>query len=145
MSAVPPGFELIEPYGQFHEMCGPMYVKLSDNGYIVGMLMEEKHGNRGRNLHGGMVAMLIDTAFTHSHRALRTPPKPGVTVNLSIDMMSTARPGDWLEVHVEAGRIGRTIAFLSCYVLNNGQRIARGSGVFQAIDRPAPAVPPASA
>lgn len=136
MPAVPPGFELIEPYGQFHEMCGPMYVRKTDAGCIIGLRMEEKHGNRGRNLHGGMVAMLIDSAFTHSHRILRNPPKPGVTVNLSVDMMSTARPGDWLEVHVEAGRIGRTTTFLSCYVLNDGQRIARGSGVFQVVERP---------
>ena len=138
MSAVPAGFELIPPFGQFHEMCGPMYAKKADNGFVIGMLLAEKHGNLGHNLHGGMLAMLIDTAFTYTSRHSRNPPKPSVTVSLSIDMMSVAKPGDWVEAHVDVARLGRTTAFLTCFVLKGTERIARGSGVFQVVERKPP-------
>jgi uncharacterized protein (TIGR00369 family) len=139
MSAVPAGFELIPAFGQFHEMCGPMYAKKSDNGFIIGIQLGDKHGNKGSNLHGGMLAMLIDTAFTYTSRHSRNPPKPSVTINLSIDMMSVAKPGDWLEAHVDVARMGRTTTFLNCFVMKGTERIARGSGVFMVVDRPMPA------
>ena len=65
MSAVPAGFEPMDPFGQFHELCGPIYVKKTDRGFSVGMFVQDKHGNKGANLHGGMLAMLVDTAFTY--------------------------------------------------------------------------------
>lgn len=140
MSAVPAGFELIPPFGQFHEMCGPMYARKADNGFVIGMLLAEKHGNLGHNLHGGMLAMLIDTAFTYTSRHSRNPPEPSVTVNLTIDMMGGAKPGDWLEAHVDVARLGRKITFLNCFVFKGTERIARGNGVFQVMGRK-PAAP----
>ncbi|HXC37596.1 MAG TPA: PaaI family thioesterase [Burkholderiales bacterium] len=132
MSDIPDGFEPLDPFGKFHELCGPIYAKKTAEGFSVGMRVADKHGNRATNIHGGMLATLVDTAFTYAARHARNPPQPNVTVSLSIDMMGPAKQGDWVEVRVEVGRAGRSTTFLSGFVWVGEQRIARASGVFQA-------------
>lgn len=135
MSAIPPGFEMLEPFGQFHELCGPFHAKKTEQGFSIGLLVQDKHGNKGSNLHGGMLAMLVDTAFTYSSRHSRNPPAPSVTVSLSMEMMGPAKPGEWLEARVEPVRVGRTTTFLNCFVFKGEERIARASAVFQVVVR----------
>jgi len=139
MSDIPPGYEPLDPFGKFHELCGPIYAKKTADGFSVGMRVADKHGNRATNIHGGMLAMLIDTAFTYAARHARNPPQPNVTVSLSIDMMGPAKQGDWVEARVEVGRAGRSTTFVSCFVWVGEERIARASGVFQVRALPGPA------
>lgn len=133
---IPQGFHLIRPFGKFHELIGPLYGKLDGEHVVVGMRVEDKHGNRGNNLHGGMVCALADSAMTYAC-ALRRPPEHGaVTTGLTVEMMGAAQPGDWIEAHVEVMRQGRSVIFLNLFILRGEQKLARASATFQVVPRP---------
>lgn len=139
---IPAGFEPIRPFGKFHELIGPLYGKLDGDRVIVGFRVEEKHGNRGNNLHGGMMCALADSAMTYAC-ALRRPPEMGtVTASLTIEMMGAAQPGDWLEAQVDVMRQGRRVIFLNTYILRGDERLARSSATFQLVPRPGMGVEP---
>ena len=53
-----------------------------------------------------------------------------VTVNLSTDFLDAARPGDWVEAHVEVQKMGKRMAFANCFLQVGARRILRASGVF---------------
>jgi len=117
---IPTGFEPIRPFGKFHELIGPLYGKLDGERVIVGLRVEDKHGNRGNNLHGGMMCALADSAMTYA----------------------CAQPGDWLEAQVDVMRQGRRVIFLNTYILRGEERLARSSATFQLVPRPGMGVEP---
>jgi uncharacterized protein (TIGR00369 family) len=134
MADVPDGFELMPPYGPSHELVGPIHFRSPGTGWIIGMRVAVRHHNRGPMIHGGMMAFLIDTAFTYVCMRLRDPALKGsVTTQLSVDFVGSATAGDWIEVHVDPVRIGRRVAFLSGMVFKGTERIARASALFQMI------------
>ena len=130
---VPQGFELMPPFGPFHELVGPMYWKRAETGFVIGLRTDEKHRNRGDMIHGGMIAMLADTAFTWASKYSRDPPISALTTQISVSMMGKARVGDWLEAQVEPLRSGRRVVFLNCYIWAGGERIAQATAQFQVI------------
>ena len=135
MTAVPEGFELMPPYGRFGEFIGPIYWKEVDGAMVIGLRVEEHHCGIAPFLHGGMVASLVDTAFTWATRRLYDASLGIVTTNLSIDYIGGAGPGDWVEARVDVVRSGKRLTFLSCFVWKGEERIARASAQFQAVPR----------
>ena len=131
MPGCPDGFQLMPPFGPFHELTGPIYYKQTEAGFVVGLHAEEKHRNRGEIVHGGMIAMLADTAITWASRNARQPAQSVLTTNLSINMIGVAKPGDWIEAHVDVVRSGRRVVFSNCFIWANGQRIAQAMAQFQ--------------
>jgi acyl-coenzyme A thioesterase PaaI-like protein len=131
MSEVPEGFEVMPPFGPFHELVGPIYYQRTAPGFTVGLRAEEKHRNKGVMLHGGMIAMFADTAFTWAVKYSQEPPVSAVTANLSLHLMGNAQPGDWLEARVEIARPGRRVVFANCFIWANGLRIAQAMAQFQ--------------
>ena len=131
---VPDGFQVMPPFGPFHELVGPVYYKQTQAGFTIGLWAEEKHRNRGSIVHGGMIAMLADTAFTWAGKHSRNPPISIVTTNLSINMIGAAKPGDWLEASVDVVRSGRRVVFLNCFIWANQRRIAQAMAQFQVIE-----------
>jgi uncharacterized protein (TIGR00369 family) len=127
----PDGFEPMPPFGPFHELVGPMYVKTRAEGSITGMRMQEKHRNLGEMMHGGMLCMLIDTAFTWGCKHARTPTLRVLTTQLSVNLIGNAVPGDWIEARVKILRAGRRVVFAECRVRVQARCIAQASGQFQ--------------
>ena len=138
-NAIPAGFERMPPFGPFHELLGPMYLKRTDGGCIVGLRVETKHCNLGPMMHGGMVCTLADTAATWASKHSRSPPLKVLTTSLSVGMMGNAAPGDWVEARVEILRSGRSVVFSSCHVWCNGKPIAQASAQFQVMGEAAAA------
>jgi len=58
---------------------------------------------------------------------------PIVTASLSVDFVSSAKTGDWIEIETDVQKVGNNMAFANCYVLVESKRIARASGVFKVI------------
>jgi uncharacterized protein (TIGR00369 family) len=132
-AAVPEGFEAMPPFGRFHELVGPIYQKRTATGFAVGLRVAAKHLNRGDIVHGGMIAMLADTAITWAGKYSQDPPISALTTQLSISMMGKARAGDWIEAQVEVLRSGRRVVFSNCFIWANGQRIAQATAQFQVL------------
>jgi uncharacterized protein (TIGR00369 family) len=130
--AVPEGYERMAPFGPFHELLGPMYVKQESEGcFVVGLRVEDKHRNRGQMMHGGMICTLADTATAWASKHSRTPMLKVLTTNLSVNLMGNAAPGDWVEARAQILRSGRSVVFSNCHVSCNGKLIAQASAQFQ--------------
>ena len=130
---IPEGFEPMPAFGRFHELVGPIYYRKSGTGFAVGLRVAQKHLNRGDIVHGGMIAMLADTAITWATKYTQQPPISALTTQLSIGMMGKARQGDWIEAQVEVIRSGRRVVFSNCFIWANGERIAQATAQFQVV------------
>ncbi len=126
----------MRPYGGFHELAGPMFMARRGDNIVIGLRMDERHGNAIGTLHGGMFMTLVDTALTLA--AGRAAPKGqyAVTQGMSADFLASAREGDWVEAEVEVLKAGRSTITLDCRVRKDGAEgklLMRASGTFHVI------------
>lgn len=128
---IPDDFELMPPFGPFHELVGPIYYKQTEAGFTIAFPAVEKHRNKGEMVHGGMIAMLADTAITWASKYSRHPPLSVLTTNLSVSMIGKAKPGGWIEARVEVVRSGRRVVFSNCFIWVNDRCIAQATAQFQ--------------
>jgi len=135
---IPAGFQQLKGVGPFLAQLGPLYLKKDGEGMIIGLRIEERHNNTRDIAHGGMLVTLADTALGIVLAYSCTPPQPMVTVNLSTDFLESARPGDWVEAHVDILRVGHRLAYAICYLVVEERRILRASGVFALMPRVKP-------
>lgn len=126
----PAGFAPLFRTSPLLEALGPFYGKGAGADLVVGLRAQEKHMNSRGSVHGGVLATLGDIALGYVMAFGAEPPRRLVTASLSVDYMGSAKLGDWIEAHVEATRVGRTLAFANAYLTVDGGRIARVSAVF---------------
>lgn len=131
-NAIPAGFERMRRGGPFIAGLGPLYCRRNvDAGEIViAMRVKPEHTNMRGIAHGGMLASLADAALGLGLTLHCDGRHSFLTVNLSTDFIDAARPGDWVEAHVDIERIGMRVAFANCWLQVGGKRILRASGVF---------------
>lgn len=133
-SAPPPGFARIGSASPFNDLVGPLHERHTPAGWIIGMRVAEKHLNRRRIVHGGMISTLADFAMGYTTARASDPPLKLVTLSLSVDFAGNATYGDWIEARVDVVRSGRRVAFVSGMVWRVGveteERIARASATF---------------
>ncbi|XP_046389953.1 acyl-coenzyme A thioesterase 13-like [Ischnura elegans] len=105
-------------------------VSAGEGRCLAEMVVEDKHLNRGGSMHGGFTALLVDTITTV---ALMTDGKgvPGVSVNMNINYLKPAFPGEEILIDAKTKRVGKTMAFLDVDVKKkvSGDLIATGSHV----------------
>ena len=133
MSDTPEGFNPIFRTSPYLELLGPIFNKKIENALIIGLRAEEKHCNARGLVHGGVFSSLADVALGYNAAFQGEQPIPLVTANLSIDYAGSAKLGDWIEVHTDTQRVGKSMAFANCYFLVGTKRIVRASGVFSVI------------
>lgn len=130
MSAIPEGFRPLSRTSPFTELLGPIYQKKDSSGLVIGIVAEQKHCNARGIVHGGLLATLADIAMGYSAAFSTEPATPIVTTSQTIDYVGKAEIGDWIEVHTDVQKVGRSTAFASCYFHVGSTRIARASAVF---------------
>ena len=145
---IPEGFTPVQTGAPFVDLTGPFYFKEVDGGIAIGLLLEGKHCNSAGTAHGGLVATMADIALGNSigHASisdsereqwrsddykLKRPPVPRVTVSMTTDYMGFARAGDWIEMHVEIQKLGKTLSFATAFLVNGSNKVARTSGVYR--------------
>ncbi|KAG1136909.1 hypothetical protein G6F38_011704 [Rhizopus arrhizus] len=93
-------------------------------------IVEDKHTNRYGNLHGGLVATLIDMCSSFALK-LSTGTQwelIGVSTNMSIAYMKGVAPGNKIKLVSEVERVGRTLANIYTRIYNEqGQLCYSGS------------------
>lgn len=130
MDNIPEGFEPIFRTSPYLELIGPIYNKKTTEGLVIGLLAQEKHCNARGLVHGGVFSSLADVALGYNAAFQGKEPTPLVTANLSLDYAGSAKLGDWIEIHSDVQKVGRSMAFANCYFLVGAKRIVRASGVF---------------
>ena len=80
-------------------------------------------------LHTGVIASVADVAIGHLLSDMSDPPLRLVTVNISCDLLGSARLGDRVSGVVEATRVGRRLA-AGAAVFTTDRTIARVTALF---------------
>ena len=115
-------------------MIGPLYTRGVGQELVLALRAEKKHCNMRGTVHGGILATLADIAIGYSLAFSTEPPTAAVTTSLTVDFLSSAQSGDWLEASIEFHKLGNRVAFGNCYISRtnkeNSERIVRASAVF---------------
>jgi uncharacterized protein (TIGR00369 family) len=114
----------------FHTWAGVEVVAATPGTVTVAMDVEERHVNLQGLVHGGMLAILADTACGLAIRSAIEPGRLHVTTDLDVHFLSPARPGR-LVGHGSAVKIGRSLAFAESSVEDaDGRLLAKAQGRF---------------
>ena len=80
-----------------------------DDALSLGFVVEGGKLNGRGFLHAGVIAAVADAAIGHSIGAPMDPSARLVTVNLSCDLLGSARRDEWVDVDVDVTKRGRRI------------------------------------
>jgi uncharacterized protein (TIGR00369 family) len=123
---------------EFHAWAGMEVVEASAGEVTVAMDVMDRHVNLQGLVHGGMLAILADTACGLSIRSSMEPGRLHITSDLDIHFLAPARPGR-LFGRGKAIRVGRSLAFAEASIEDGeGTLLARAQSRFSVSGREAP-------
>jgi uncharacterized protein (TIGR00369 family) len=130
---IPEGFEALDWRRGFVRQIGPLYRRECDGAFSMGFRVEEHHTNGMSNAHGGMLMSFADMAWGHVV-AIETS-SYWVTVRLTIDFLSSARLGDWVEGAGEVLSTTDDLYVVKGRIWSGDRTLITGSGVFKPLKR----------
>ena len=115
---------------EFHTWAGMEVVEASAGEVTVAMDALDRHVNLQGLIHGGMLAILADTACGLSIRSAMEAGRLHVTTDMDIHYLAPTRPGR-LYGRGKAVRVGRTLAFAEASIEDaEGKLLARAQSRF---------------
>ena len=134
MSDLPEGFAPHFRRSPLTEPWEPIYSRTTETSVVIGLRAGPAHLNSRGLVHGGLMTCLADNAMGLSC-GLRLSKGPRLlTANLSIDFLSVASPGQWIQFETTFVRPGRTLCFAQAFVTADGEICARANGVFRVVE-----------
>jgi uncharacterized protein (TIGR00369 family) len=131
---VPPeGFLIADRRGPFSLHNGPFYHRPAENRIEQGFFALKRHCNGMGIVHGGMLATFIDGMLGHAVAA--DAKSAAVTIHLSLDYLSMARAGEWVQGEAQVTRRARDIAFAESRAFVGAKDVVRATAVFKLMDR----------
>jgi uncharacterized protein (TIGR00369 family) len=131
---IPPGFARHFRQSPLTNPWEPLYSRKADDGAVtIGFRAAPPHANSRGFVHGGMISAMADTAMGLScGQALEGGPSL-VTVSLSLDFLSSAGIGQWVQVTPKLNRLGATLCFAEAVITADGAPCAKAHGTFRVI------------
>ncbi len=129
------GWEEIEAGHGFLAHIGPLWQKLEDERYCLGVLIADKHLNRNGAVHGGMLASLADSAMGLAARQHELSRRQA-TIQLGIHYIAAARAGDFVVARCTVRRSTRSIIFVDAEIFAGTRLVATTEGIWKALDTP---------
>jgi uncharacterized protein (TIGR00369 family) len=130
-SAIPEGFKLSREDGTFNNVMSPVYLKLVDGHPVIGLVVEKKHCNYSEIAHGGFLMTLMDFALASALCSKLGKYTTTPTINMSMDFMSAAKLGEWIQVDIVSIDQTRTLGFVTAIMNGPNGHIARASACFK--------------
>lgn len=131
---VPSGFVLNKTPSPFSQINGPTFDTIIDGQPVRGFRVEKRHCNRAGIVHGGMMMTFADMVLGSA--CWDVTDRTAVTIRMTTDFISMARPGDWVEARADVTRQTSSLIFASGQI-NVGQRLVMTmSGIFKPVGRP---------
>jgi uncharacterized protein (TIGR00369 family) len=130
VDAVPPDFERLPQGLGYTDSLQPIYRRITPETASFGLLVEPQHGNMMGICHGGVLMTLADITAATGVNLARGVTAGSPTVHLSIDYISSARLGQWVQANVEQVSTKRRFGFCSGAIYNAAGVVARFSGTF---------------
>jgi uncharacterized protein (TIGR00369 family) len=119
----------------FHAWAGVEVVEAAPGAVTVSIAVDERHVNLQGLVHGGILAILADTACGLSIRSAIEPGRLHITTDLDIHFLSPAAPGV-LYGRGTAVKVGRSLAFAEASVEDaEGRLLARAQARFSVAGR----------
>ncbi len=140
--AAPAAFEIPEGYTAldwrrgFVRQIGPLYRRVEGDSYRMAFRVEEQHTNGMKNAHGGMLMSFADMAWGHVVSVETS--SYWVTVRLTIDFLSSAHTGDWVEGASEVLSREDDLYIVRGRIWVADRTLLTGTGVFKPIQRREP-------
>jgi uncharacterized protein (TIGR00369 family) len=128
--AVPEGFEPLPSGLGYTDTLQPCYRRLRDDSIAFGLVVQKQHSNTMGICHGGVLMCLADIAAASAANLAKGVRAGSPTVNLTIDFVSAARMGQWIEVQIEGAHARRLFGFSRGVIRNRDGVVARFSGTF---------------
>jgi len=143
---IPPGFELHTRRSGLTDPWQPIYARRTDREVILGFRGAAAHANSRGFIHGGLISSLTDNAMGLScgqqlpgaaqSRQIEDRYISGlVTVSLTIDFVSSAKIGQWIEIRPQVLKAGKSLCFARALILADESVCARASGIFMSVGR----------
>ncbi|XP_060857316.1 acyl-coenzyme A thioesterase 13-like [Metopolophium dirhodum] len=106
------------------------------NGQCVAeMVVEKQHTNGYGTLHGGFTAAAVDVlssmaVLTHPRvvEDIDSAPNSGVSVNIHVSYLNSAKIGDKIVINSETVKLGRNLAFLKVTLLRKDDNVIVAQG-----------------
>ena len=128
--AVPPaGFEPFRS-SAFLEQIGPVWVCHRDHPPSFGLVVQARHTNTGGTAHGGLLVALADAALGHGIRMVVGRKLRLVTAGLSVDFAEPVPVGAWVQAQADLQRQSSRTVFANCFLVSDGRRVVRASGIY---------------
>ena len=129
----PEGFDPIDPTLGFGGRNGPIFEKIGEGDSTRGFRVLEKHTNKGRICHGGMLMTFADIVAARAVHEVAG--FPFVTMRLSTDFVAAGALGSWVEGRARAIPKGKSVAFVEGEITSEGAVLMTFSGMFKLIGK----------
>lgn len=133
---VPEGFEPLEIGLGFTDNLKPLFRRVRGREINFGLFVQPRHGNTMGICHGGALMTLADIAAASWANMARGVIAGAPTVNLSMDFISAARQGDWIETREEGVVLKRLFGFSRGVIVSERGVVARFNATFYFPDHP---------
>jgi uncharacterized protein (TIGR00369 family) len=126
---IPSGFVPHERKSPVTDPWEPIWARQADRAMQLGLRVSAAHCNSRGFLHGGLIASLADNAMGLSLG--QATGQSAVTINLSVDYVQSAQPGQWLQIEPRVIRAGSKLGVVDALVTADGEVIARANATFR--------------
>lgn len=129
----PDGFVFNPTRGPFSAHNGPFYDKEEPGCFRRGFRARKRHCNGHGIVHGGLLMAFADSLLAGA--AWLETRKRIVTIRMTSDFLSMARPGDWVEGAGGVTRATRSIVFTEAQIQVGDRLVLTASGLFKTMRR----------
>lgn len=111
----------------------PLYSRNTGEALQIGLRAGPAHTNSRGFVHGALITALADNAMGLSCALSLNGLTGFVTVGLSVDFLSSAQIGQWLEVRPVVLRAGKSLCFSTATIHADDTLCARANATFRAM------------
>jgi len=129
-AAVPEGFTRLPPGLGFTDNLQPCFRRIEGDEVSFGLVVAKQHGNVMGICHGGVLVTLADVTAATGVNVARGVTAGSPTINLSVDFISAARMGQWIQSRVHSVTVKRRFGFCSGLITSSEGVVARFNGTF---------------
>ena len=129
----PEGFREHRTRSGFSQHNGPTYEKVEDGSVYRGFYVLGRHCNSLGIVHGGQLMSFADAllGMTVWHETRKTP----LTVRMTTDFISIARPGQWVEGRGFVTKATHSVIFCGAEIYVGKRTIMTAQAIFKAMER----------
>lgn len=128
IALVPPGFAVLPEGFGFIDALQPLYRRVDEESVSFGLVVQAHHCNSMGICHGAVLMTLADVATASGVNHARGVLAGNPTLTLSIDFISAAQQGQWIQADAEQVSLKRRFGFANGAIYNERGIVARFNG-----------------